>query len=294
MKKFLICLSLTAIALTTWHCDEIEAPYGTRQETIISADTLYLPITEADRKARVLLEEYTGHRCGNCPRAAEEAKNLMGIYGDQISIIAVHAGHFAGTKNSGDKYLYDFTTPTGDAFNTEFGNSNAGLPNGLVNRKENTTGSKVVAHSSWNSLIAAELNRPLEAAMTMRTEYKTDGKDSICTYIYTELTDSTLATDNDYLLMVLVTEDSIINWQKDYSKNPQEAQDIEDYVHRHVLRGSINGGWGVPVTFTGGTSKRTFCSSIAPDWKREQLHLVAVLYKEDTKEVVQVIESKLP
>ena len=46
----------------------------------------------------------------------------------------------------------------------------------------------------------------------------------------------------DFNLLVCLTEDSVINWQKDVEASPNV--DVEFYVHKHVLRTSINSAWG--------------------------------------------------
>ena len=57
---------------------------------------------------KILLEDYTGHKCGNCPRAAEKAEELKEIYGDQLIPIAIHAGFFA--SDFGGNFTTDFTS----------------------------------------------------------------------------------------------------------------------------------------------------------------------------------------
>jgi thiol-disulfide isomerase/thioredoxin len=41
---------------------------------------------------RVLLEDFTGHTCNNCPAAAVIAEGLQTFYGeDQLILVGVHA-----------------------------------------------------------------------------------------------------------------------------------------------------------------------------------------------------------
>ncbi len=92
-------------------------------------------------------------------------------------------------------------------------------------------------------------------------------------------------------LVVLFTEDSIINWQKDGTLN------IPDYVHRHVLRGSLNGSWGelLGTSFTNGQEiNKTYTSSaIHADAAPEHISVIAILYDASTYQVVQVAQKKL-
>ena len=65
---------------------------------------------------KVLLEDYTGFKCVNCPAAAHEAHLLQEFYGDQMVVMGVHAGYYAEPDGSGN-YTTDLTTTTGDALN---------------------------------------------------------------------------------------------------------------------------------------------------------------------------------
>jgi thiol-disulfide isomerase/thioredoxin len=84
MRKIILPL-LTVIAAINFHsCDYIENPI----EAGITPQTL--DSTKVVR--RILMEEFTGHFCTACPAAAVELERLVGVYGDQIVPIALHAG----------------------------------------------------------------------------------------------------------------------------------------------------------------------------------------------------------
>ena len=86
MKKIsgiLALLALSALLITS--CDIIEEPFLV--PVAGSNDTI--PVVEKVRK--VLLEDFTGQKCPNCPEAAEIAHNLKTIYGEQLILLTVHA-----------------------------------------------------------------------------------------------------------------------------------------------------------------------------------------------------------
>lgn len=85
MKKILSLIFLVIIALAG--CDKVEPPY-TQQNT--NTDT-----TINNNVKRVLIEEFTGHLCPNCPEASHIAENLQQLYPGKITIIAIHSGNFA-------------------------------------------------------------------------------------------------------------------------------------------------------------------------------------------------------
>ena len=73
------------MALFFTACDIVEPPFA---ETSTTGPTG--PVSGAVRK--VLLEDFTGHKCGNCPRAGEAADALKLAYGDQLIVYAAHVG----------------------------------------------------------------------------------------------------------------------------------------------------------------------------------------------------------
>jgi hypothetical protein len=98
-------------------------------------------------------------------------------------------------------------------------------------------------------------------------------------------------------LVIYLTEDSIVKPQADYSL-PEPAQYITDYVHRHVFRGSANGTWGSPLSvgssFNAGQEfDSQFNYTLPSEWVAENMHLVAVLFKASSKEVIQAEEIHL-
>ena len=111
---------LLIFAVIAWQaCDKVSAPY---KEVVIH-----------DTGARkVLVEDYTGAKCGNCPRASKEIYNLKAVYGDNLIIMAIHAGGFAEPYPYGmlpanpTFFATDFRTPEGTNLDTDFGISGAG------------------------------------------------------------------------------------------------------------------------------------------------------------------------
>jgi hypothetical protein len=101
---------------------------------------------------------------------------------------------------------------------------------------------------------------------------------------------------------VYLTEDSIVNWQKKYPA-PGVTEEIQNYVHRHMLRGSLSpvGGDDFLSAQSTYSSGNTFKSSwagtvpaLTPAIKLKDTKLIYVLYREDNQEVLQVGEVKVP
>lgn len=252
---------------------------------------------------KVLLEDYTGHKCTACPAAAVTANSILVANADKVIVMGVHAGFFSNPVTSGTQYLTDFRTTAGTAFDTYFGISAVSNPNGLINRKDYTptTTTHVKAPGTWATEVAIELAKPPLAKLQIATTYNAGTRVLTCDVNSTFLQDT--LTGGPYNLIVVVLQDSIIADQLDAGVY------VPAYMHRHVLRDNINGTWGenlvnagsiitnsvinknynytFPVTYpAAGGASSTSCDV-------NRCYVVAFIYNDATKEVIQVEEKKI-
>ena len=242
---------------------------------------------EGQRK--ILLEEYTGHTCGNCPRAAEKLKDLMITHSGSIVPIAVHVGFFAEphTNHSSGGYQYDFRTAEGDEYDLAFNNSNMGLPNGLINR-QNDAGTYPIFHPSWDQPVQDLVDLDPEALIDIGVIYDEAVRSADITVDVSSLAD---LTAGPYKLSVVITEDSIYNWQTDYDL-PSGQQDIPDYLHMFVLRESLNGPWGSELASGGSltlgySESQTFNITLDSEYVDHNCNIVAYISREADRSVIQ-------
>ena len=282
------------VVLGMMSCDVV--PYKDAKEVRATGpDTT--PV-EFERKV-VLLEDYTGHTCGNCPGAAREAKRIEGLFPGRVIVMGVHCGFFAKPKNlPNGAYKEDFRTPAGDALDARYGVSAAGLPKGLVNRGRfgNST-INILGSTEWEPRISQILaEEPLGIKISMEPVFATATRNLT---VKTKVLFQKPWADN--LKMALyVTEDSIISWQKEYDLAYQIAgsEDLSAYTHYHVLRTDMVPASGSDVVNTAAVNanqemESTWSVALATKWKSEKCQIIAVLYREDTGEVVQAAETSL-
>lgn len=252
-------------------CDIVEEPYK-KDNIIISSDR------------KVLLEDYTGHQCPNCPAAGEIIKDILDVYKDNVVVIAVHAGPLA--KLLVPPFTYDFTTEIGDTWNSHFEIATVGYPSGLINRKERS-GSRIIAPNSWAAMIAEQIALPTEADIQLAVQYDTTTR-QIQVTATTNI--ASPKQGESYYLTVLLTEDSIVKPQK----TAPPVNVIMDYVHMHVLRLNITpGSWGAPVNAQI-IDQKTFTHTLdgGSDIIPANCHIVAFL-SNNNREVLQAEEIKL-
>lgn len=281
--KFLNILKLAFVAVlfaSLYSCDVIDKPF---EESVTPVDTS----STTTHVRKILLEEYTGFQCPNCPSAIPVIEALKAIYSDRLVVMAVHAGYFAKPDASTGHYIYDFRTSVGTDWYREFGiESN---PMGLINRIGKTTSQHIFAPGSWAEQIAtvAEDNEP-EMLINIMPSY-TDGAASIGAKVDVEFLQN---LEKRYMLSVVLIQDGIIDVQNN------GGTVVEGYEHNHVLRGAFNSSWGEAVNsenVSKGEKYSTDLSIAVKDdathpWEADKLKIIAFVYDADTYEVMQVEE----
>jgi thiol-disulfide isomerase/thioredoxin len=251
------------------------------------------PKIESSRK--VLIEDYTGHKCGNCPAAAIALKYLENKYPSNVVPLAIHAGFFA-TVNS--TYTTNLQTTDGNAYDSQFGNSAAGNPNGLINRVGYGTGGFIKSYTSWESELVKLLLTQARFEIKIKNSFSlTSSK------LNTSITVKSLTNNSGkYKLVVLLSEDSIIAEQLDYTL-PSGSQFISNYQFNHVLRGAVNSTWGDAIFTIGAVSNDSIVKSytnfsLNPLYNPAKCHVIAYVYDADPLsptyyEILQVEEAKV-
>lgn len=259
-------------------CDKIEPPYlvGDQQGNNGTEEVV----------RKFLLEEFTGHRCVNCPHGSQVAKTLKEFYGDRLVIISVHAGFFANPL--GSTFNYDFRTPEGNDLNSYFGVEKN--PEGMVNRQE-YEGSLLLGPAQWGSAMAdaAESDTGFSLQLSI-TPASGAGNYSLNARV-TGLIDMEL----EHYLVAVVIENGIISPQ---SINDPDYPDgyIPDYEHNYVLRKGITSIWGDKLRVGGIEQGELFENdypfSMDAEWEVANSYVVAYVMNQNL-EVMQVEQIKI-
>ncbi len=242
-----------------------------------------------DQQARrVLIEEFTGVQCVQCPEGAEEIANLIGIHGDRLVAVGIHAGHFAipfpqsqhDFRSQDALQLYQLLGPVGF------------YPSAVINRRtfagEN---SRVLNKDKWAGYIAQELQKPAFAAIHIEPTWSISSRE-----ITAEIGIEFYQPLNDELyLTVLIMESNIVDAQLTPQTTIQNPD--QDYVHKHVMRRAMTSAIGniIGSEFTTGqVINRTFTQSIPVQWNESEISIVAFISKPMPQmEVFQVNEKRL-
>ena len=277
MKIIKILSIIFALSLFIQSCDKIQTPYKDGEGIDCEAGN-----------QNVLIEDYTGHTCVNCPSAAQTAHEIKELCEERVVIIAVHAGYFAEPKPSGD-FTYDFRTEAGDEWNDFFGIISN--PNGVVNRM-NEDGNYVLSPGQWAEVSTELLAQNSPVNIEIENEFNNN---TLTTKVTADFIDDVVG---NYSLIVCITEDNIVQAQKNNDHTIGDVPEIIDYKHMHVLRTAVNGAWGQSFvsgsTASGETVSKTYEQKFdGTDWVTENCNVVAFIYNETDKSVLQVKEEKV-
>lgn len=277
MKIIFRILLIISIAIGAFiSCDDIEEPFI---EAVGDCGDASLPVPIK----QILIEEFTGHKCGNCPRGDETIKMIKELYCDHVIPVSIHAGSFADVNETGN-YTYEYRTEDGNELNEYFGGTSNGVPGAIINRTKfnNTYAQSEV--STWLTYADSLIKALPMLDIISTTQINNDSRE-----LEIDLDIVFVNSVNDHLMLsIYFVEDSIVSWQKDYSEDPS---DIEYYTHNHVFRDAINGAFGEEILngdiHTNDVINRSYKYNVSTKWKIENSSIIAFVYKYDTKEVLQ-------
>lgn len=249
--SFLTISILGATSILT-ACDQIEA----------DARLEYVEPTEAQRT--VLVEDFTGQRCVNCPVATSILHEIVETYGQENVIpVAIHCGPFGLTNAQG------LVTEAGKSYWNAFFNDTQGQPVAKINR-----GNSVDDYNTWAACVSKELSRPTDVTITLTIDYNEKTR---------ELTTNTQIlgkAGSEQKLQLWLVEDGIVAIQA----LPTGGIDRQ-YVHNHVLRDVLNGEWGESIIL--GESAITISNTYTLDEKFNANNCQIVAFTYDKNGVSQ-------
>jgi thiol-disulfide isomerase/thioredoxin len=234
-----------------------------------------------DKFRKVLLEEFTGHLCPNCPAAATTAEKLRSFYGNKLIIISYHAGFYARTTPA---FPADYRTSSGDELNSFF--NVQFYPSGMINRNGNA-GSRLLGHADWSKTIASQLTAEPQVFIQFSAPISEPGG-NFSVGIKLKLVSPAASP---LRLCLYLTEDSLVSAQS-ISNDPRYPSGyIPEYLHMHLFRKAVNGTWGDLVFETGTATPEEKIvsytvipgSGLVPD----NCRLVAFIISEESRTVLQ-------
>ena len=237
----------------------------------VNEDERLIEIESAQVNRAVLIEDFTGQMCVNCPAATEEIHHLQQEFGEEnVIAVGIYSGPFGVHPTTGRNL--PLTTETGKTYFTHWNLSEQ--PIGLVNRHGKSN------YPEWAAKIYDEL--AATTPVSLRCNSFESVADSLVMQVSVHASQALSAK-----LQLWIIEDSIVSTQY----LPNDVID-RNYVHNHVFRAAVNGDWGTALTLSEGKTQSLRYSCLKDEaWQADNLSLVAFVYNDSG--VLQVIKQHL-
>ncbi len=242
------------------------------------------PVNPSTIVKKVLMEEFTGVRCVNCPQAKTEIDNLQSesLFGEDFIAVAYHAGFFSRPYSDSKN---DYRTEQGDAI-LEFLDQPIGFPSGVVNRKQfsGEDDLQIEAFATWGGFVGQELEEAAVMSLDLETTYNESNRVLNVSVAITPTENISDALN----LSVLITENDIV----DVQLTPDGR--VDNYAQTHVFRAMITNTFGNRIDealIANQSISNIYSFTLPSDWVAENCKIVAfVHHAEQSKEVLQVEE----
>lgn len=243
----------------------------------MAEETPALVSTEAQNR-KILIEEFTGIGCGNCPRAHRTSNGIVAAYPGQAFVINIHQGGYANNQTP------NLTTAYGDALYNQSGASSFGYPAGTINRHYfEDNDAMYVIDTKWATTAPKVLDMPSYVNVGAKASIDwTTRKLTVDVEVYYTATPEAAS---NYVNVALL-QDYIPGPQSGMASNPAQVIDGQ-YSHMHALRDFLTDQWGDQITdlAAGKLIKKTYEKVLPESIKDVDLKL------EDLSVIVYVVES---
>jgi hypothetical protein len=229
----------------------------------------------------VLLEEFTGAHCGNCPLGGYYADSLSAVYPNNLITIGLHA-------------YQNYDAMNFPAIDTLYDTYASGAPLAAIDRICSSAPSTntAVYLTQWDNSIQQRLSVASPASVVVTPSWNSSTRNIAAQVDVTFLTG---VQAGDYRVGLYIVEDSVTGIGNGYDQsniydqmqgNPfyGAGDPIVGYVHRHVARALLPSAWGlaglIPTTpVTGNVYTGVFNYTLPASYDENQVSLVAFVYR---------------
>ena len=237
-----------------------------------------------EQEKQVLIEEFTGVRCVNCPAGSAAIEDLLAIHGERLIAVSIHAGFFSSPSND---IPLDLRTEGGDEILNLLGEP-LGYPTAVIDRTAFVGGDLQTSSGDWAGIIAQELANPVRLQIDLQPTYSEEDRNLAVELAF-------IVADNlgdaELRYTVLLTESNVVG--------PQDTPEgiVADYKHQHVLRTLLTPATGDLLAASpaqGERIEKTLEFVLPDDYDAEQVEVIVFAHQGGgEKGVVQAARKKL-
>ncbi|MCM1041364.1 MAG: Omp28-related outer membrane protein [Bacteroides sp.] len=242
-------------------------------------------VSELSQNRNVLLEEYTGIHCGNCPDGHKMATEIVKKHPQHVFLMNIHGTGLAAPAEND----VDLRTSYGNNLIEQAGVKS--IPTGSLNRhifpSETTS---ALNRDSWDEYVEELLAMPAYVNIAAKAVLDWETREiSITVQLY-----YTGTPPAKNFIHVAVLQDSIVGYQNGSHMNPAQITPDNKYRHMHVFRDFLTGQWGeeVNVQGTGQMIERTFTKTLPGKIGNVNLNLFDLQFiafvSENKEEIINV------
>lgn len=260
IKNLFLGVATAAMAMAAASCSNIDE--GDR--------LIYVKPAEVGRA--ILIEDFTGQRCINCPTGTEIINGIVDTYGeDNVIAVGIHSGPLGFAGNSKTVGLM---TDTGNEYYTRWDKENKmGQPWVIFNRKTSPDSH----YNNWAAMVGTIISEKANLSVKIANAYDAATR----TLNTTVEADGVNGTVNGKL-QVWIVEDGV----KALQMMP-DGKSNKEYIHNHVFRAAVNGTWGEDVTVKEGeTTTKQYSYKLPETWNADNIAVVAFVYNDSGVENV--------
>lgn len=226
------------------------------------------PVTDFTARKNVLIEDFTGQRCPNCPRATNTIASMQQIFGtDHVIAVGIHGGPLSLPAPAG------LATTTAAEYIARWGVES--YPSGVIDR---TGGPQ--KYTDWTAIVLDRLQMEPAVDISVTNTYDATTR-SLSVNVATTGRQSITGQ-----LSVWLVENGITAYQI-----MPNGQNNLQYVHNHVFRTALNGTWGEDIAVSeGATDTKTYTATLDPAWNADKMAVVAFVAN-NADGVLQVVDA---
>ena len=290
MKSQIIILSHLLLFLA---CSETPPPIDYGGNVLDLVDTTYVlkPSNRSvPQEKGVIIEEFSGVKCVNCPAAHQEAKRIVSEQpSGRVFVATMHPLSIANQTSpfEGEEHLSNEFSE--NIMNNILGKPD-GIPAGSVDRYIFSGQSKriTLGFSSWDQFVKERL--AISTPVNIVSKYNVDTSSGKIT-LRNEF-EFTQELQEKLFFTVYLLENNIIQKQKNNSET------IDNYQHAHVLRKTLTFFSGEKLFDSpekGRFIQKEFVAEYSKRWKNQDFEILVSVHKKrgNDWEVLHVVESTL-
>ena len=260
LKRLIYNVSLCIVGVLLAACSNIAD-----DERFVEVEPIIPPDSISDDSVivvkRVLIEDFTGQRCINCPNGAEAIVQIQKSYGeDRIIAVGLYSGPLGRLPNGMPLPLYN------EDANWYYEQRGVSVqPTAMIDRGGLNSNS-----DTWSTDVFNRIRLQPELDLKASCNYDEASRNVDITVEADGL------ADVNGKLQVWLTEDNIVSPQM----LPGGSSD-PNYVHNHVFRATVNAQAGDDISIAQGENvTRTFTYTVSEDWKPEDMSVVTFVFND--------------